>query len=101
MRTAIVRGTAIVRRTAIVRSGVLALALAIGAVAGPAQARKPEGTPTGYNTQHLMRMTRVLADSEMSVWWKPPLFVVLTPIDLMVLPFAAFGGIWGYTDVDH
>lgn len=46
----------------------------------------------GYNTDYLFGMSRALANSTVSAWAKPVLFIFTVPLDIVLLPFAAIGG---------
>jgi hypothetical protein len=46
----------------------------------------------GYNTDYLFGMSRALANSTVSAWAKPVLFIFTVPLDIALLPFAAIGG---------
>jgi hypothetical protein len=57
--------------------------------------REPEPPPGWYNASYLFGMTRSVAASTMSPGAKVPLFVLTVPLDIVFLPFAAIGGLFG------
>jgi hypothetical protein len=59
------------------------------------QPREPEPPPGWYNASYLFGMTRSVAASTMSPGVKVPLFVLTVPLDIVFLPFAAIGGLFG------
>lgn len=48
-----------------------------------------------YNDSYIFGMTRGVAESTMHPAVKVPLFVLTVPLDLVFLPFAALGGMFG------
>ena len=48
-----------------------------------------------YNDSYIFGMTRGVADSTMVPAVKAPLFLLTVPLDLVLLPFAAIGGLFG------
>jgi hypothetical protein len=48
-----------------------------------------------YNSSYIFGMTRGVAGSTMVPAAKAPLFVLTVPLDLVFLPFAAIGGLFG------
>jgi hypothetical protein len=48
-----------------------------------------------YNSSYIFGMTRGVAGSTMVPAAKVPLFVLTVPLDLVFLPFAAIGGLFG------
>lgn len=48
-----------------------------------------------YNDSYIFGMTRGVAESTMHPAAKVPLFVLTVPLDLVFLPFAALGGMFG------
>jgi len=58
------------------------------------QPREPEPEPW-YNSDYLFGMTRGVTDSTMHPAAKLPLLVLTVPLDLVLLPFAAIGGLFG------
>jgi hypothetical protein len=48
-----------------------------------------------YNDSYIFGMTRGVAESTMHPAAKVPLFVLTVPLDLVFLPFAAIGGMFG------
>lgn len=49
----------------------------------------------GYNPAYLFAMTRGVAYSTLAMPLKPLLFVLTVPLDIVLLPFAAIGGLFG------
>ena len=49
----------------------------------------------GYNPAYLFAMTRGVAWSTITPALKPLLFLVTVPLDIVLLPFAAIGGLFG------
>lgn len=49
----------------------------------------------GYNSDYLFALSRGLGDSPMHAAAKAPLFIFTVPLDIVLLPFAAIGGIFG------
>jgi hypothetical protein len=58
------------------------------------QPREPE-EKSWYNSSYIFGMTRSLAASTISPAGKAPLFVLTIPLDIVFLPFAAIGGLFG------
>jgi hypothetical protein len=52
-------------------------------------------THEGYNASYIFGMTRGVAWSTISPALKPLLFVLTVPLDIVLLPFAAIGGLFG------
>lgn len=48
-----------------------------------------------YNDSYLFGLTRGVADSTLVPGAKVPLFLLTVPTDLVLLPFAAIGGLFG------
>lgn len=48
-----------------------------------------------YNDSYIFGMTRGVAESTMHPAAKVPLFALTVPLDLVLLPFAALGGLFG------
>ena len=48
-----------------------------------------------YNSSYIFALTRGVADSTMVPAAKVPLYVLTVPLDLVFLPIAAFGGMFG------
>ena len=51
--------------------------------------------PEMYNDDYLFAMTRGVADAPIAPAGKVALYVFTVPIDLVLLPFAAIGGLFG------
>jgi hypothetical protein len=51
--------------------------------------------PWRYGTWCLFPLTRGMHDAGVPVWARPPLWVVTVPLDLVMLPFGAIGGLFG------
>lgn len=51
--------------------------------------------PGWYNSSYIFGMTRSVAHSTMVPAAKVPLFVLTVPLDIVFLPFAAIGGLFG------
>lgn len=49
----------------------------------------------GYNSDYIFGMTRSVAGSTIHTAGKAPLFLLSVPLDLVILPFAAIGGLFG------
>jgi hypothetical protein len=58
------------------------------------QPAAPEET-SWYNSSYIFGMTRSVAGSTMVPAAKVPLFVLTVPLDIVFLPFAAIGGLFG------
>ena len=58
------------------------------------QPREPE-PKSAYNSSSVFGMTRGVADSTIHPAVKAPLFLFTLPLDLVLLPFAALGGLFG------
>jgi hypothetical protein len=52
-------------------------------------------THEGYNASYIFGMTRGVARSTITPAVKPLLFVLTVPLDIVLLPFAAIGGLFG------
>jgi hypothetical protein len=46
----------------------------------------------GYDSSYLFGMTKGVADSTMTPAFKPLVFLLTVPLDIVLLPFAAIGG---------
>lgn len=55
----------------------------------------PPQEESWYETGYLFAMTRGVAKSTMVPAAKAPLFILTVPLDLVTLPFAAIGGLFG------
>lgn len=55
----------------------------------------PVQEKSSYNDSYIFGMTRGVAESTMHPAAKVPLFVLTVPLDLVFLPFAALGGLFG------
>ncbi len=55
----------------------------------------PVEQPSSYNSSYIFGMTRGVAESTIHPAGKVPLFVLTVPLDLVFLPFAAIGGLFG------
>ena len=58
------------------------------------QPREPVKEPW-YNGSYIFGMTRGVANSTMAPAGKVPLFVLTVPLDIVCLPFALIGGLFG------
>lgn len=58
------------------------------------QPREPQPKPW-YNDSYLFGMTRGVTGSTMHPAAKAPLLVLTIPLDIVLLPFAAIGGLFG------
>lgn len=58
------------------------------------QPREPE-KKSWYNGSYIFGMTRGVAGSTMAPAGKVPLFVLTVPLDIVFLPFAVIGGLFG------
>ncbi len=56
--------------------------------------REPE-EKSWYNSDYIFGMTRGVSGSTLHPAAKVPLFVLTVPLDLVFLPFAAIGGLFG------
>jgi hypothetical protein len=54
----------------------------------------PEET-SWYNSSYIFAVTRSVADSTLVPAAKAPLYVLTVPVDLVLLPIAAIGGLFG------
>ena len=67
----------------------------------PSRALEPRYQPvpppkkSWYNDSYIFAATRGVADSTMIPAVKGPLFLLTVPLDLVLLPFAAIGGLFG------
>ena len=48
-----------------------------------------------YNSNYLFGMTRGIANSTLAPGAKVPIFLLTVPLDIICLPFAAIGGLFG------
>jgi hypothetical protein len=55
----------------------------------------PPEEPSWYNASYIFGLTRGVAQSTMVPAVKAPLFVLTVPLDIVLLPFAAIGGLFG------
>jgi len=55
----------------------------------------PPEEKSWYNDSYIFALTRGVADSTMVPAAKAPLFVLTVPLDLVLLPIAAIGGLFG------
>ena len=55
----------------------------------------PPPKKSWYNDSYIFAATRAVADSTMVPAAKAPLFVLTVPLDLVLLPFATIGGLFG------
>jgi hypothetical protein len=55
----------------------------------------PPPPKSWYNDSYLFGMTRGVANSTLVPAAKAPLFLLTVPLDLVLLPFAAIGGLFG------
>ena len=82
-----------------VQSQAIEVAQAEGTQTRPLEPRyqpvPPEPPPGWYNSSYIFGMTRSVAASTMIPAAKVPLFVLTVPLDLVFLPFAAIGGLFG------
>lgn len=81
-----------------VRSNAIEVAQAEGTPARELEPRYtpvPPEQPSWYNSSYIFGMTRSVAASTMIPAAKVPLFVLTVPLDLVFLPFAAIGGLFG------
>jgi hypothetical protein len=58
------------------------------------QPREPE-PKSSYNASYVFGLTRGVADSTIHPAVKAPIFVLTLPLDLVFLPFALIGGLFG------
>jgi hypothetical protein len=58
------------------------------------QPREPE-PPEAYNDDYLFAMTRGVADAPIAPAGKVALYVLTVPVDIVLLPFALIGGLFG------
>lgn len=56
---------------------------------------RPPVEKSWYNDSYLFGMTRGVADSTIAPAGKVPLFFLTVPLDIVFLPFAAIGGLFG------
>ncbi len=81
-----------------VHAGALVVAQAGGTEPRPLEPRyQPvqEEPPGWYNASYMFGMTRSVAQSTLSIGLKAPLFLLTVPCDIVLLPFAAIGGLFG------
>jgi len=82
-----------------VQSDAIKLAQATGTQTRPLEPRyqpaPPEPPPSWYNSSYMFGLTRGVAGSTMVPAAKAPLFLLTVPLDLVLLPFAAIGGLFG------
>jgi len=55
----------------------------------------PPQPKSWYNDSYIFAMTRGVADSTLVPAAKAPLYLLTVPLDLVLLPFAAIGGLFG------
>jgi hypothetical protein len=55
----------------------------------------PPQPKSWYNNSYLFAMTRGVANSTLDPAAQAPLFLLTVPLDLVLLPFAAIGGLFG------
>lgn len=55
----------------------------------------PPQPKSWYNDSYLFAMTRGVSNSTMVPAAKAPLYLLTVPVDLVLLPFAAIGGLFG------
>jgi hypothetical protein len=55
----------------------------------------PPEPQSWYNASYIFGMTRGVANSTMVPAAKAPLFLLTVPLDIVLLPFAAIGGLFG------
>jgi hypothetical protein len=55
----------------------------------------PPEPKSWYNSSYIFGMTRGVAGSTMAPAAKAPLFLLTVPLDLVLLPFEAIGGLFG------
>lgn len=55
----------------------------------------PPPQKSWYNDSYIFAMTRGVADSTLVPAAKAPLYLLTVPLDLVLLPFAAIGGLFG------
>lgn len=55
----------------------------------------PPPEKSWYNDSYLFAMTRGVADSTLVPAAKVPLYLLTVPLDIVLLPFAAIGGMFG------
>jgi len=55
----------------------------------------PPEPKSWYNDSYIFAMTRGVANSTMVPAAKAPLYLLTVPLDLVLLPFAAIGGLFG------
>jgi hypothetical protein len=55
----------------------------------------PPPPPSWYNSSYIFGMTKGVANSTMVPAAKAPLFLFTVPLDLVLLPFEAIGGLFG------
>ena len=55
----------------------------------------PPPEKSWYNDSYIFAMTRGVSDSTMVPAAKAPLYLLTVPLDLVLLPFAAIGGLFG------
>lgn len=81
-----------------VDAGAMLVAQAHGTEQGELQPRYqpvPPEEPSWYNSTYVFALTRGVAGSTMVPAAKVPLYVFTVPLDLVLLPFAAIGGLFG------
>lgn len=77
---------------------VMELAQAHGTQPGELEPRYqpvPPQEESWYETGYLFAMTRGVANSTIVPAAKAPLYILTVPLDLVTLPFAAIGGLFG------
>lgn len=55
----------------------------------------PPEEKSWYNSSYIFAVTRSVADSTLVPAAKVPLFLLTVPVDLVLLPFATIGGLFG------
>ena len=55
----------------------------------------PPPEKSWYNSSYLFGMTRGVANSTLVPAFKAPLFLLTVPLDIVLLPFTAIGGMFG------
>lgn len=55
----------------------------------------PPQEKSWYNSTYIFGMTRGVANSTIAPAGKAPLFLLTVPLDIVFLPFAAIGGLFG------
>ena len=55
----------------------------------------PPQPKSWYNNSYIFALTRGVSNSTMDPAAQAPLFLLTVPLDLVLLPFAAIGGLFG------